>query len=154
MLESKKQHVNVKNKDSPLRQKTITCCSKGWTNMRNDQSVKLKHICWDRKGCRYFVVGCRVTDEKASAVPGIFYQPEKGCHITSSVLPAAAGRMQLGLSSAAAVNLFPKPRSSDKEKALKKHHESGLLYKGCSCPTSLPRMLDMFKTYGYYTTTN
>lgn len=86
MLESKKQHANVKNKDSPQRQKTISCCSKGWTNMRNDQSVKPKHIRWDRKGCRDFVVGCRVTDEKASAVPGIFWQPEEGCHITSSVL--------------------------------------------------------------------
>lgn len=42
-----------KTKAGPQRQKkTISCCSKGWTNMRNDQSVKPKHTDWDRQGCR------------------------------------------------------------------------------------------------------
>lgn len=67
MLESKKQRAHVKNKDRPQRQKknkTISCCSKRWTNMRNDQSVKPKHIHWDWERLRGLVVGCRVTDLK------------------------------------------------------------------------------------------
>lgn len=90
MLESKKQHANVKNKDSPQRQKTISSCSKGWTNMRNDQSVKPKHIRWDRKGCGDFVVGCRVTDEKARH---LLAARGEMSHYFFCALPAAAGRV-------------------------------------------------------------
>lgn len=41
-----------------------------------------KHRSWTRKRLQGSVVGLSVTDEKASAVSSIFWQPEGGCHIT------------------------------------------------------------------------
>lgn len=79
MLESKQQRAHVRNKDRPQRQeeqeknkkqkqgKTISSCSKRWTNMRNDQSVQPKHVHWDGMGvlgggCRDLLFGCIIAE--------------------------------------------------------------------------------------------
>lgn len=50
-----------KKKHRKERGKTISSCSKRWTNTSNDQSVQPKHVRWDGEGrLRGLVVGCRV----------------------------------------------------------------------------------------------
>lgn len=56
----------MKNKE---RRETISYCSKAWTR-RNDPCEAEADIL-GVEGLRGLVIGCRVTDEKASAVPGV-----------------------------------------------------------------------------------
>lgn len=50
-----------RKKNRKERAKTISSCSKRWTNTSNDQSVQSKHVRWDGEGrLRGLVVGCRV----------------------------------------------------------------------------------------------
>lgn len=114
------------------RGKTISSCSKRWTNTSNDQSVQPKHVRRDAEGrLQGLVVGCRVAEREGQRreggwgggmragekVPGVLRQAEEGCRP-----PAAAGSKRLALSSAGRAR--PVPQGSHGTRSSKRKFES------------------------------
>lgn len=68
-------------------------------------------------------MGCRVTDEEVSAVPGGFQQPEEGVTLLLLRSPGCCGENVAGSVSGrlSSQSICKSPRSSAKEMALEKH---------------------------------